>query len=106
MKKIEYETVLLAILCVDLAFLLVGCAFTTQSIRTEATGTNGIKEVRTTQSRAVAWGDARQVIEKLKLTNGKTQSVGISGLESESTTTNIASNLKALTDLLQALKTP
>ena len=85
---------------------LTGCAYTTQRISTESRGTNGLVEVRTTKNRAYAWGDARQVIEKLKLSNGKTQSVGVNNLDESASTTNIASNLQALVQLLNALKTP
>ena len=83
-----------------------GCAYTTQRISTESHGTNGLVELRTTKNRAYAWGDARQVIEKLKLSNGKTQSVGISSVDESASTTNIASNLNALVQLLNALKAP
>lgn len=85
---------------------LSGCAYTTQRIATESHGTNGLVEIRTTKNRAMAWGDARQTIEKLKLSNGKTQSVGVSELNESASTTNMASNLQALVQLLQALKTP
>ena len=85
---------------------MTGCAYTTQRITTESRGTNGIVEIRTTKNRALAWGDAKQVLDKLKLSNGKTQSVGVSGIDESASTTNIAGNLQAVTQLLNALKTP
>lgn len=95
------KTILLAILIAS-----SGCAYTTQNIRTETTDQNGVVEVKFTKNRAMAWGDARQTIEKLRLSNGKTQSVGLSGLDETASTTNVAGNISALTQLLNALKTP
>jgi len=87
-----------------LLLLLNGCAYTVQKVSTQGTTTNGVVEVRTIKSTAVAWGDARQTIEKLKVSNGKTQSIGLDGTESNATSTNIAANLQALTGLLNALR--
>ena len=87
-----------------LAFLLTGCAYTVQQVKTTSVSTNGIPETRLTKSTAVAFGDARQVLEKLKVSNGKTQSIGIDSTESSATSTNVATNLQAITDLLKALK--
>jgi hypothetical protein len=83
---------------------LTGCAYTIQKVSTTGTTTNGVVEVRTTSSKAVAWGDARQVLEKLKVSNGKTQSIGLDANESSTSTTNIAANLQALTELLRAIR--
>lgn len=93
-----------ALFALAVIMALTGCAYTIQKVHTEAAGTNGVLEVRSTTSKAVAWGDARQVLEKLKVSNGKTQSIGLDAAESSTSTTNIGANLQALTELLRAMK--
>ena len=100
------SVILAAIALFAMLILLTGCAYTTQNIRTETKDKNGVVEVKFTKNRAMAWGDARQTIEKLQLSNGKTQSVGLSGIDESASTTNVAGNIAALTQLLNALKTP
>jgi len=95
-------SVLFAFFCGQL--VLCGCASINQSLRTETRQTNGVVEIRETRSRAVALWDAKQTVEKLRISSGKTHSIGLSGVESEAASTNMAWNLKALTDLLNAVK--
>ena len=61
-------------------------------------------EIKETRSRALAFWDAKQTIEKLRVSNGKTHNIGLTGADTEATSTNLVPNLHALTDLLKALK--
>lgn len=83
--------------------LLNGCARLSQSVTTTVTTTNGTIETR--ESKATGWAflDAKQSFEKLRVSNGKTQSIGLAGAEQETSTTNAAATLDALTRLLQSL---
>jgi hypothetical protein len=94
---------LITVYC-SLITLLPGCASINQSLRTETRGTNGIVEIKETRSRALAIWDAKQTIERLRVSNGKTHSVGLHSGENEASSTNTAASLRALTDLLNALK--
>lgn len=67
-------------LCV--AALLTGCATINQTAESTGTGTN---EVRKTTLTVRTLGDAKQVVERLQASNGKTHSLGAKGVEQEST---------------------
>ena len=95
MKKLPFLC-LLALAC--------GCDTITQRLTTQRTLADGTVEIQSTYSRVSAKWDAKQTVEKMRVSNGKTQSVGVSGLDQESTTTNLAGNLRALTDLLKEVR--
>lgn len=87
------------------AFLLTGCgtAYVGSSrARTviENYDDNGVLEsVETRESRTgpiIAHGDARSVIEKQRVSNGKTHSLGNTGAETESSGTNVAATVNSL----------
>lgn len=90
-------------LCGVAALALLGCASITQKLRTEIHQTNGVVEIKETSSRAVALWDAKQTLEKLRVSNGKTHSIGLASGEQEASSTNLAGNLESLTRLLQTL---
>ena len=64
------------------AALLTGCATINQTAESTGTGTN---EVRKTTLTVRTLGDAKQVVERLQASNGKTHSLGAKGVEQEST---------------------
>jgi len=64
--------------------------------------TNGV--TRTTLTRVVTWGDTKQAFEKLRVSHGKTMSVGATGLEQETATTNAVAVLESLSKLLMLAK--
>lgn len=83
-------------LLIPVLTLLLGCATATApKMRSESWTTNKAGDVthefkETKGSAFVTWGDAAQVMEKLRITNGKTHGIGITGYEGESSGTNIA----------------
>lgn len=83
-----------------LPILLIGCATkTAERMISQSWTTNKLGDVtyeikRTKGSAFMTWGDARQLLDKSRLSNGKTHSIGLSGYESETTTTNIPALLK------------
>lgn len=84
----------------------MGCATKTaerMSSRTWTTNRLGdvIYEEKETKGAAfMTWGDARQLVEKARLSNGKTHSIGLSGYDSETTTTNVPAILKGAGGLI------
>lgn len=98
-------SVLLLLCC--LVAILAGCAFNRQYATTTASNpTNGVVSVTVARSTTLAVGDAKTVIEKTRASAGKTSAVGASGINEEATTANVATNARAITELLNALKTP
>ena len=79
------------------AALLTGC--NTVSVTSRDTGTNGVSREVTISVRTR--GDAKQAVESLRATNGKTLSIGAQGMEQESTTANILEAFKTIA-ILQA----
>jgi hypothetical protein len=67
-------------LAIAVVLLLSGCTTITQTA--ETSGTN---EVRRTTLTVRSIGDAKQVVEKLQASNGKTHSLGAKGVEQETT---------------------
>lgn len=65
-----------------LVFVVSGCSVVRQSARTEGAGTN---LVRHTSLVVKTLGDAKQVVESLRASNGATHSLGASGVAQEST---------------------
>lgn len=95
-----------------IALICSGCATATApKMRSETWTTNKagdvIHEIKDTKGAAfVTWGDAGQVVEKLRVSNGKTHSIGLSGYEGESSATNVAPILKSAGGLIgEAAKT-
>jgi hypothetical protein len=84
--------------------LVSGCAYSRQYATTSSVSTNGLPVITMARSTAFALGDAKTVIDKTRASAGKTSSVGASGIDESASTSNIATNLNALTSLLQALK--
>lgn len=84
--------------------LFSGCAAVTQSATTTTTQTNGVVSVTQARSSIYALGDAKAVVDKARASAGKTASVGVSGVTDEATTGNLATNLNAVVQLLNALK--
>lgn len=71
-----------AILC---SLIGVGCATSNQTISTQETNpTNGVVTLNTTRSRVGTVFQSAQVIEKIRASNGKTQSIGVSGIDQKS----------------------
>ena len=62
--------------------LLCGCSSVTQ---TASTSTNGTNQMRTTTLRVQTLGDAKQVIQSLRASNGQTHSLGAAGFEQQTT---------------------
>ncbi len=104
-EPVPINKIPLAIAVVSILALGSGCAFNRQYATTTSTNpTNGVVSVTLAKSTTVAVGDAKQVIEKTRASAGKTSAVGASGLEQETTTGNIATNIQAVTGLIQALR--
>jgi len=61
---------------------LSGCSSVTQTASTSSNGTN---QVRTTTLRVQTLGDAKQVIQSLRASNGQTHSLGAAGVEQQTT---------------------
>ena len=84
--------------------LCSGCDTITQEVHTQRTLVDGTVEIQSTRSKVSAKWDAKTTIEKLRVTNGKTQSIGLSGLDQEVTSTNFSHNAKAAAELLRELR--
>lgn len=89
------------IFLIPVLMFLLGCATSTApNMRSETWTTNKagdvIHEVKETKGAAfITWGDAAQVMEKLRITNGKTHGIGITGYEGEASATNVAPTIDA-----------
>jgi len=53
--------------------------------QTASTSTNGTNQVRTTTLRVQTLGDAKQVIQSLRASNGQTHALGAAGVEQQTT---------------------
>ena len=84
------------------ALFFSGCALNRQY----ATTTDADGVTHTARSTTLTLFDAKAVVDKTRATAGKTASAGATGVNEESNTGNIATNLSALTGFLNALKTP
>lgn len=89
-------------------WLLAGCATKTaermisQTWTTNRAGDVTYEIKQTKGSFFMTWGDARQLLDKSRLSNGKTHSIGLYGYDSETTTTNIPALLKGGGELIGA----
>lgn len=102
----QWIPLLLAVaLCVG---LLTGCATKTaekmisQSWTTNKAGDVTYEIKKTKGPGFVTWGDATQMMEKFRASNGKTHSIGISGYDSETTTTNVPAIMRGVGELIGA----
>ena len=95
---------MLPALLTAVAMLSSGCARLTQTLSTTTVLTNGVVETRV--SKATGWTllDSKNSLDKLRVSNGKTHSIGLSGMDQESSSTNTAATLDAVTRLLQVVK--
>lgn len=94
------RTLPFAVVAIAFSLLVMGCANVSQTVREETTGTNGVVIIRETTARAAVIGDAKNTVDRLKVTNGKTQAIGYSAEQSSS-----SSNLvELLYFLLQAAR--
>lgn len=84
----------LPLLC--LLALACGCDTITQRLTTQRTLADGTVEIQSTYSKVSAKWDAKQTVERLRVSNGKTQSVGVSGLDQEATSTNATHLIEAV----------
>lgn len=92
------------ILGVCIAALVSGCATIHQTAETAGTGTN---EVRKTTMTVRTLGDAKQLVEKLRASNGKTHALGAQGLEQESSSEAIERISKGIMQgAIEAMKGP
>lgn len=91
-------------LLLSFALLLGGCATSKQTASYPVLGTDGaVIGFGTATSTVFAIGDAKQVIDKVRASSGKTASVGASGMDQQS---NISDFIKSLTEMLQTVKPP
>ena len=83
---------------------LCGCAFNKPFVLTQETSTNGVVTLKRTSSVTFALWPATSLLERQKLGNGKTQSIGTDGLEQSGGGTNLVEALKALDSILSRIK--
>jgi len=102
--KITKGALIVVAFCL-LAIFFAGCAVNRQYATTTVTNpTNGLVTVTVARSSTLAFGDAKNVIEKTRASAGKTSSVGASGINEDVNSSGLATNLQAVTGLLNALK--
>lgn len=92
---------------VSLSVMCVGCASVLQNATTTShtpipSTTNVVTEIREAHIRVRALGGAKTIVEQLRVSNGKTQSLGAKGISEESSMQDLVELIKAL----GALKTP
>ena len=84
--------------------LLAGCTSVRQEVQTTETATNGTTTTREVKARAVTLFDGRSVVREMRLSGGKTASIGVEGQETEAHGTNAVATLDAVTRLLQSIR--
>jgi hypothetical protein len=84
--------------------LTAGCAYNRPVMRTEARTTNGVVTLTETSVRTFALWPATSALDAQKVSNGKTQSVGTTGLEQQGGGTNLVEALKALDSILGKIR--
>ena len=95
----------LVIACaVILSMFAAGCAYNRPTLRTETRTTNGVVSVSETSARTFALWPATSTVERQRLSNGKTQSVGTEGLEQQGGGTNLVEALRALDSILGKIR--
>jgi len=68
--------------CLAAALVGSGCSTVQQTATTSTDGTN---QVRTTTLKVSTLGDAKQVIQSLRASNGSTHNLGAAGVEQQTT---------------------
>lgn len=81
---------------------LTGCASVTQTLTSETRDEKGVTEKRSLTVTVRAAGDAKQALEKMRASNGKTLSTGVEGQFQEAA----APDLNLLLQLLKATAKP
>ena len=77
--------------------LCAGCASVRQTATTTTTNpTNGLVTVTKADSSIIAWGDAKNAVDKVRASAGKTSSVGASGVTEETTSGAVQAMLQAI----------
>lgn len=99
--RCEPIVVLGAVLAV---LLTAGCAYHRPQMRTEERGTNGTVRIVETSSPGWALWPATQDLSKERLSNGRTQSIGVEGLNQDGGSTNVADTIRALSGLMEKLR--
>lgn len=97
-RKYSRAGVLLALL------MATGCASVTQTLSTQLKHPDGTVETRETKNSILAWWDAKNEMERLRVSSGKTHSIGITAFEQEATSTNIVLSVQALSAIIQGLR--
>lgn len=85
-----------------LAAMVVGCSSIRQTVTSEIKHPDGTVETRISKSTILASWDAKQIVEKLRVSNGKTQGIGIGTVDSETSSTNAVVALDVLIRALAA----
>lgn len=95
----------LCLLLVPLVLLLTaGCAYNRPVMRMETRATNGVVSLTETSVRTFALWPATSTVDAQKVANGKTQTVGTTGLEQQGGGTNLVEALKALDSILGKIR--
>lgn len=81
---------LLPLLLAFLVCVFAGCASVSQTLQSRTVAEDGTVEERTLSVRVSAVGDAKQAVEKLRASSGKTLSVGVEGAGQETTSPALA----------------
>lgn len=81
-----------------------GCAYRRPQMETEERGTNGTVRIVRTSSPTWALWPATQELNRERLSNGKTQSIGSEGVTQETGATNVAETFDAATRLIRAVR--
>lgn len=94
------------VLFLSVVLVASGCASVRQKCRTEVTQPDGTVEVRETEAiaRIPSLWDGKQSLKNLRLSNGRTHSIGLASSESESSTTNAVAALEALARIVEGLR--
>ena len=109
-SKLPFPLVIGALILLG-AGMFSGCAASRQVATTRTTSTNptnGVVTVTQTTARSsvVAAGDAKNVIDKIRASAGKTSSVGITGTDEATAASNLTINIGVAVELIRALKSP
>ena len=89
---------LLALAALLLSFC--GCARMSQTLTTTTTATNGAVEIRESRVTGFALFDSKNTFDALRVSNGKTHSIGLKGVDQEATSTNAVEALRAIDSIL------
>ena len=88
-----------------LLLLLSGCAVTNQVATTSETNpVTGITTTQVARTKTFNLLDSHISVDKTRASAGKTASVGSTGTDANASSTNLAANLNALSQLLNSLR--